>query len=539
MLLDALDRRGITIIPSRHETGTVGAADGYARATGRLGVALIIADQGVPNAITGIATAFHAGSPVLVIVARLPDGWIEAEAETDLDKLASASPVAKYARTPPSAIRVPDYFAAAVKTAISGRPGPAILSIKQNFFTEAAPKQPYSPPIIPRPAPAPDAIEAAAELLLNAQRPLAVAGAGALYAHHAGTPIQSAAKTLVERFGVPIMANSLGRGVVPEDRETSMSWPFGQYAADQADVVLAIGTRFKQRMGFGRAPRFAADAKFIQIDLDPGALNRNRPTDIGIVADAGEGLAALVEALSRRTNEKIGSSHWLRDSLSARNDHLARTTEAVSNAAAGTPAHPLHLGRAVNAALPDDALIVGDGADIQNWLYGAIEVRGFPGFMDHYPLGSMGIGTPLAVGAAAGLRELGEGRPLVMLTGDGAFGFFPMELAEAQAAGLNLTVIIGNDGAWGTEKHGQQRAIGRAVNTDLAPVDYAALARAMGCRGHRVSQASELESALQGFGKTPGVSVIDVQLDPEAGEMLKTDPMINMIRFDDLGAQHD
>ena len=113
--------------------------------------------------------------------------------------------------------------------------------------------------------------------------------------------------------------------------------------------------------------------------------------------------------------------------------------------------------------MPDDAILVGDGADIQNWMYGALRVRQAPGFLDHYPLGAMGVGTPLAVGAAAAATEApGPARTVVLVTGDGAFGFHPAELHAAARAGLRLVCIVGNDGAWGTEMHGQVQAVGRA-----------------------------------------------------------------------------
>jgi acetolactate synthase-1/2/3 large subunit len=133
-LLDALERRGVGIVSTRHETGTVAAADGYSRVTGKLGVALIISDQGVPNAITGIATAFHACSPVLVLVARLPTASLEAEAEADHDKQALTESIVKWSRTVPSAERLPEYVDVAARRALTGRPGPTVLVIPQEFL---------------------------------------------------------------------------------------------------------------------------------------------------------------------------------------------------------------------------------------------------------------------------------------------------------------------------------------------------------------------------------------------------------------------
>ncbi|MBT8062233.1 MAG: acetolactate synthase 3 large subunit, partial [Gammaproteobacteria bacterium] len=180
-LLDALDRRGVGIISTRHETGTVAAADGYARVTGKLGVALIISDQGVPNAITGIATAFHACSPVLVLVARLPTASLEAEAETDHDKQSLTESIVKWSRTVPSATRLAEYVDVAARRALTGRPGPTLLVIPQEFFRAQVrgidvprARQLQATP----PAPSPHAVEQACGLLAEARRPLIIVGAG-------------------------------------------------------------------------------------------------------------------------------------------------------------------------------------------------------------------------------------------------------------------------------------------------------------------------------------------------------------------------
>ena len=189
--------------------------------------------------------------------------------------------------------------------------------------------------------------------------------------------------------------------------------------------------------------------------------------------------------------------------------------------------------------LPADAIIVGDGADVQNWMYGALRVRQAPGFLDHYPLGSMGIGTPLAVGAAAGAAELAaehgdRPRPVVLVTGDGSFGFYPAELDAARMAGLRLPVVIANDAAWGTELHGQLKALGRTVNTALEAREYSRIAHAFDCAGERVSSPQDLDAAIARTLAADRPAVLDVLVDREAGAALKTDRHAMMILFDDL-----
>lgn len=538
-LLDALDRDGFRIISSRHESGCVGAADGYARITGRLGVALIIADQGTPNAINGIAGAFHACSPVLVLVARLPNSWTEAESESDNAKHPLVAPITKWARTVPAAERLAEYVDAGAKRALAGRPGPAVLQIPQEFLGQTlagwgAAAQPA--PVLARPAADPDAIARAAELLAGAERPLLIAGAGAALGN-AG----AALREIVERFDLPIAGNGLGRGLVPEDWQRSWSWPLMQTAAADADVVCVVGARLKQRLGYGLPPRFSPAAKFIQIDIEGEELSRNRRIDVPMVADAGLAAGQLRDALAARRSPR-GRAFWVHERLQERMRYL----DAVER----TPRarlHPLALGRTLARRLADDAIIVGDGADVQNWMYGALRVRRGPGFLDHYPLGAMGMGTPLAVGAAAAARELALAAgtavpPVLLTTGDGSFGFYPAELHAAAQASLRLICVVGNDGAWGTELHGQIGTIRRAVNTELGFLRYELVGIGFGCHGEYVERPDELETALDRAFARNGPTVINALIDREAGAELKREPLARMILFDDLAsnlaAQH-
>ena len=534
-LLDALDRDGVRVISSRHESGCVGAADGYARATGRIGVALIIAEQGLPNAINGIAVAYHAASPVLVLVARLPNSWTEAEAEHDNARHSLVDSITKWARTVPTPDRLAEFVDAGCKRALSGRCGPVLLQVPQEYFgaSVAGPGAAAQPaPSIARPAADPARIAQAARLLRDAQRPLLITGAGATWGR-----AQEPLAALVEQADLPIAGNGLGRGVVPEDWERSFSWPLMQIAAREADVVCLIGARLKQRLGFGLPPRFAPGAKFIQVDIEPTELSRNRRIDVPIVADAGIACRQLLDAMQAAGAARGLRANWVRDAL---RDRLRRLDDIVATAGTGA-VHPLVLGRELARRLPENAIIVGDGADVQNWMYGALRVRRAPGFLEHYPMGAMGSGTPLAVGAAAAARELavvhGEPlRPVLLVTGDGSFGFYPAELHAAAQAGLKIICVVGNDGAWGTELHGQVQAIGRTINTELSAARYDLVGRGFGCHGEYVQHAAELQPALDRAFAQNGPSVIDVALDRNAGAQIKSDPLARMIMFDDLAS---
>jgi len=535
-LLDALDRDGFKIISNRHESGCVSAADGYARVTGKLGVALIIADQGTPNAINGIACAFNACSSVLILIVRLPNSWTEAESEYDNNKHPLVGTITKWARSVPSVERLAEYIDVAAKRALSGRRGPVALQILQEHLSAVLPYAGAAAnpvPEIPLSAADPAAITRAAALLHNAKRPLLIAGAGACYGN-AGAALQQ----LVEHCDIPIAGNGLGRGLVPEDWQHSFNWPIMQSVAHEADVVCIVGARLKQRLGYGLSPRFSPDAKFIQVDVLAEELSRNRRIDVPIAANSGLACSQLLAAVLALNTPQHTRASWVHKALHARFAYLNKIT---STALPHDAIHPLTLGRTIATYTPTNAIIIGDGADIQNWMYGAIKVKQAPGFLDHYPMGAMGVGIPLAVGAAAAAREISERdgstlRPVVLITGDGSFGFYPAELHAAAIANLKLICIIGNDGAWGTELHGQIKAIDRSINTELGYLRYEQVGMGFGCQGEHIATLKELGPALQRAFSSSGPTVINAIIDRNAGASVKSEPHAQMIMFDDLAS---
>lgn len=528
-LLAAIEDAGIDIVSSRHETGTVAAADGYARVTGKLGVALIIAEQGVPNAMTGILNAWQANSPVLVLVARLPMSWTEARAETDLDKHEFVASITKYSRSVLDASRIAEYTADAAHRALSGVPGPTLLVIPQEVFTAEVPSKDIPLRTVCHAGPDPAAVEKACDALATAKRPLVIAGAGARRGNGAKGLQELAAA------GIPVLGNSGGRGLVTEDHVTGFSWPYGLPAAAEADVVIVAGARLKQRLGFGLPPRFAADARFIQLADAAEEFHRNRAIDIPILGHIGASAEALADGI--RDKGLSWDPAWVADHLTVRDEKVAKLA-----AKRGEPIHPLALASALNDALPEDVIFVGDGASIQNFMYGGVRLAAGSQFMDHYPLGSMGIGTPLTLGAAAAAREMAKGRkprPVVLVTGDGSLGFYLAELASLAQARFPVAVVVGNDQAWGTEKHGQERAIGRTVNTELSPQHFEKVAEGLGLKGVSVSDLDGFEDALKEALAGTGPTLFNVWIDRKAGAGVKEDPDLAMIRFSDLASAQD
>ena len=506
-LLDELDKDGVRIISSRHESATVGAADGYARVTGKIGVAFINVDHGMANAVTGIISAFEARSPVLVLVGREPDSYTEPEMRIDHDELAMVRGVSKWARTVHAASRVPEYIDMACRRALTGPCGPVLISYPEDFLDHAGDPGvdlagPAPPP--PRVLPHDADIARAADLLAAAKRPIIIAGSEAARSRAA-----EAMRALSKDWQIPVFMNAMGRGLVPEDAKLGFPWPVAQTAAKDADLVIWAGARMARRFAYGLSPRFDTQANFIQIDPDPLEIGRNRDAQVGITADVKTTIERIAAALPSRRNAPFDPA-WAAAALRERLDGFAKQA-AIESA----PVNPFRIGHVIGEQMPKDAIFVQDGAVILSRTFGVLRMTEPSSYLDTYPLGSMGMGSPMAVGAAAAAKEKAEAagtkpRPVILLTGDGAFGFYPMELSGAVQAGLDLTVFISNNNCWGNELFGQMRDIGRNVNTFFPDIRYDRIAEGMGFAARRITDAKELPGALRQAMAQRGCHLYDV-----------------------------
>lgn len=530
-MLMAFEDLGGRVIGGRHESGTVGAADGYARRTGRIGFACIITEQGMQNALTAIMTAAQSESAIVILATRFPDSWIEPAVAYAVDRHELTAPFIKFSRTVPSSDRLGEYFAAACKAATEGVPGPALLVLPMDMMTQMVDAR---PPVIQQSVPLPPAraaqITDAATLITQAQRPIIVTDVGAARGDC------EAALNRLAALGIPVLGNSLGRGIVPEVAPLGYPWPYAQRAAPLADLVIAVGAKMSMWFGYGKAPRFAEDARFLHIDDNAAAIGRNIPVDLAIVAHMGDSLGGIADQLEASGFAR--DPQWIEDALAERK---ARVDGFCADESA--PLHQIEIGATLDELLPEERILIGDGADILNFTFARMRVNGPRSYSDHLPLGAMGSGFPLAIGMAAGEAEIAAARgtdpaPAVLVTGDGSVGFFLAELDTMRRAELRLTVLVSNDGKWGTEYHGQEIAYGRTVNTDLGVSDYAAVARAFGCAGTVADSRETLRAAITAARDAGGPALIDVRIDPMGGQVRKRDPLVGMILFEDIAKKH-
>jgi acetolactate synthase I/II/III large subunit len=494
-IYDALQRHGgIKTILTRNEQAGAFAADGYARVTGRPGVICTTAGPGATNALSGVAEAWADSIPLLLLTGHVNSDRMHLECgayhEVDLESI--LRPVTKWCGTVRSIEQIPDMIQAAFLAMTTGRPRPAALILPQDLmggpcgdFTDA-----MGPSSRPTLAPDPSAMDVpaaaiaeAAKLLAHAERPIVLAGGGALWAGAA-----EQIRAVAQRLNAPIVTSLNGKGIVSERDPISLGHARSaraKAALPHADAMLAVGCRFTEVMTDWR--RMRVPEKLVQIDLEPDQIGVNYPIAIGIVADARLALAALLHELPAARESGWGSI-W----------EQARATR---------PAKPEWLIDTLRATLPDDSPVFTDACEIGYRMHTDWPVPGPRLFF--YPSNYIALGWafPAAVGAAVALPD----RHVASVSGDGGFIMTAQELCTATRYGLRLIAIVHNDSTYGAIKNIQQRRYQeRYLDTDLNNPDFVKLAAAYDVPAWRVRTAGEFAIAVREALALAGPSLIEV-----------------------------
>jgi len=493
-VLAAAARRGIRVLDMRHESGVTHAADAWARIHRQPALALVTGGPGHTNSLTGIAAANLAGSPLIAVSGSRPSTLAGRQAFQDIDQVGMARPVVKWAAEVPDAARIPEYLERAYAEADSGRKGAVHLTIPVDLLEAkglANKEIPVARGWPPGPAlPRPD-IGGVIGLLRAAQRPVVIAGSGVWWSH-----AEEALRRFIEITQIPLYTITLGRGTVSDDHPLAMGYadPALNYAVHtafrEADLFLIVGKRIDYRLALGGARLFPPEARFIQIDIHPQELGLNRPLDAAIGADARLALEALADAAG--PERWPAGTPWLERLRALRREWEATLALAASDAA--SPLHPAALFRELGQALPRDVLYSWDGGDFVQWGRAMLPAREPGGWLRLGPLGA--IGSALPNGLALQLAH--PGRPVAVITGDGALGFYIAEMDTAVRHKLPIVVIVGNDAGWGLERELQSFASGGAtVACELQPTPYDAIMRAFGGGGETIERVDEIRPAVQ------------------------------------------
>jgi acetolactate synthase-1/2/3 large subunit len=493
---------GIEIIDFRHEQNAAHAADGWARVTLTPGVAAVTAGPGVTDAVTGIANAMYANSPVLVLSGKNPVFEFEMGSLQEMDQVTLVSSITKWAKTCYDTRRLADYTATALRHAMSGRKGPVFLDVPLDvqFNSAAGVDVPVDYRTDAKPAGDPDLVKVAAQMLREAEHPVIFGGAGIRWSEAEG-----ALAALAEAAKAPVFLNSLGRGSLPPDHPYFFS-AARKAALGKCDVLLALGVDWDFRLGFGQKS-FAPGVRVIQVDVDAVHIGRNRGVELGIVGDPGKVMEQLLEAGMGADQEPA----WTGEIREEEQRVLAKAEEGMQSDA--VPIHPQRFAREIRDFLDPDAIVVGDGGDIVGISASIVQAR-YPGhWLDPGPFGTLGVGPGFAIAAKLAKPD----KQVCIIYGDGSFGLNAMEYETAIRHKLPFVGVIGNDGAWGQIKVAQEALYGpgNAPASQLSTdVPYEKMVEGLGGYGERVEKPDELRPALERAFESGVPACINVIVDP-------------------------
>ncbi len=500
-----LDAEGIRIVDVRDERAAVYMAHAEAQLTGGFGVALVTAGPGVTNAMTGIANAHSARTPVLVLSGVPPRAQENRGALQDMVHTDLVRSITRYART----VREPSLVLQELDRAVShalglgGDPGPVYLDFPVDTLRAEVPTAVQLPEHLrPRQAPriAPDdaAVRAAVDLLWAAKRPLFITGRGA---QGAGDALSA----LLTRLNAAYLDTGESRGLIPESHPAVVGAMRGSVMG-QADLVVTVGRRLDFQLAYG-SPAVFGDAQWLRIADAASELSDNRRGAVELFATPALALQAILATAGDRP--PATDAGWV---ANLRAKHEERSANLVAGMRAAPPGndgrmHPNRVIAALREQLPADAVVVADGGDFLSFARVGLPASTY---LDPGPLGCIGVGTPFGIAASLACPD----RVVVVATGDGAFGFNAMELDTAVRHRAPVLVVVANNGSWAIEVRDQQETHGKVVGTRLQYADHAAMARAFGMHAERVEKAEDLAGAI-GRALANRPALLDVVVTPE------------------------
>lgn len=508
-ILDGFTEYRLRTIDVRHEQAAAMMAEAWSLYTGKTGVCLVTAGPGFTNAITGIANACLDNAPLVVLCGKHPLRDDLKGALQELNQLDIVKPVVKWCATCYETKRIPEYLAMAFRHAEEGRPGPVFLELPPDILNvKIALKDVFMPPHKVRKfsvRPDDSAIREAAEIIDKAKRPLFLGGSGLRFSN-AG----DALGRFIDRTGMPFIIMNFGRGELPDNHPLSI-WDVGNtgllLGLGQADVLVATGVRFNWLLQSGQV--IPPDVKVVRIDIDPIEIDRNRQADVGLVGDA----ASVLDQLARTVKKKNHDS-WVSDLRAA--SHAFIESELKLRGAPSDPIHPIRLVAQIQKAVGEDAIYMADGGDTVYFGLVGFTSKNKAGVIGTASglLGCLGTGIPFAIGA----KVANPDKRVVLLNGDGSFGFNAMEFDTAVRHNIPIVCVVNNDCAWGMIKHSQELSIGsdRLICSELGARHYEKVVEGLGGYGEFVTKDEDIIPAIERAFRSGRPACINVMTDPTA-----------------------
>ena len=503
---DLYDAEGLKLIPMRHEQGAAHAADGYARATGKVGVTLATSGPGATNLVTGIATAHMDSIPMVAITGQVPTYLMGNDAFQECDILGITRPICKHSYLIKSSDEVADVVAEAFHVAATGKPGPVVIDFAKDaqiqesafYYPESVNIRSYNPTVVGHPG----QIKKAMDLINRAEKPMIYAGGGVTLAN-----AHEELRHFTSKTGIPITVTLMGLGAFPETDPLAMRMPgmhgscCANYAFSDADLVIAIGARFDDRVT-GNLERFSQKSKKIHIDIDPSSIGKNVTVDIPIVGDAKNILRDM-----NKLAQPAQIEPWMQQ---IREWQEKYPFEYRQN---GDRVMPQYVIEQAYDLFPD-AVVTADVGQHQMWAAQYFKYTEHRQWLNSGGLGTMGFSLPATIGAQLGRPD----KTLVNINGDGSFIMNIQELVPAVTMKLPLKIFIINNMYLGMVRQWQEMFFQKrysAVDYHDNP-DFAKLAEGFGATGIRVERPEEVRPALEQAQKIEdGPVVIDFIVDEE------------------------
>ncbi len=513
---------GIKIVDVRHEQVAAHAADGYARLTGRPGCAVVTAGPGTTDAVTGVANAWRAESPMLLIGGQGALIQHRMGSLQDLPHVEMLAPITKFAASVPATERVADMVAMAFRECLAGAPGPAFLEIPRDVLDR---RIPLEQAVVPqaghyrastRSLGDPAGIEELARILATSERPCVLLGSQVWTCRAAG-----AAEALCRAYDIPAYMNGAARGTLPPGHPYQFQLT-RRYAFGRADVILVVGTPFDFRMGYGK--RLPAGATVVQVDMDYRTVGKNRDVSLGLVGDVGMIMAAVADAatgsaasagrpVSTFSAAAASRRAWLEE---LRTEEQRLLEERLPSQLSGaTPIHPLRLAHEINEFLTEDTVFIGDGGDIVTSAGGVVQPRRPGHWMDPGPLGTLGVGVPFAMASKLAWPD----QEVVALFGDGSFSLTGWDFQTMVRQGLPFIGVVGNNSYMNQIRYGQIQRYGPErgeVGNYLGDVRYDLFAKMLDGYGEEVRDPEQIGPALRRARDSGRPALINVWVDPDA-----------------------
>jgi acetolactate synthase-1/2/3 large subunit len=504
------NKRGIRHILARHEQSAAHMADGYARASGKVGVCMGTSGPGATNLMTGLATAYMDSSPVVAITGQVPSSVIGTDGFQETDVVGMATSITKYTFQPLRVKDVPYSVKAAFYLATTRRPQPVLVDIpkdvQQMEDDVEFPRSVEFPNYGPLPAPDPTILKTIARMMLESEHPAILAGGGVKAAN-----AYQELRALAELLLAPVVTSFMGKGVFPENHPLSLGC-MGMHGSErtnklvpECDVLLVVGSRLSDRTT-GKIEKFCPNTKVIHIDADQAEISKNyRPVVLSLVADAKEALAGITR------EAEVGM-------LSRHREPWTKKMQEVLVATSALDGNGMHLSGAetvkiLRRILPAKAIVTTEVGQHQMWCEQHFQVIEPRTFLSSGGLGTMGFGFPAAIGAKVARPDV----PVIDIAGDGSFGMTENSLATSIEEDIPVTVVILNNRMLGMVAQWQRHFYNSrysAVRLGDSP-DFVKLAEAYGAEGARVETISELESAVGKAVRSHVTTVIDVPISPE------------------------